>query len=185
MWKMARRLDSAGFALLEVMVTAALVVTIAAGASHILSIAVRASHDARVRTMVSILAAEKLEQLRSLPYTHLTTVSPAISISSSDVTTDLSTDPATDAGPGLLPSPPGALDRDTAYYVDYLDGAGRIAGGGGSPPAAAVYIRRWAVRPLDSDPENILVLSVVVTTRAPQGSVSQHAARLVTIVARK
>lgn len=185
MRRMARCFDTAGFALLEVVVTAALVVTIAAGASHILSIAVRASHDARVRTMAAILAAEKLEQLRSLAYTHSTTVSPAISISSSDVTTDLSTDPATDAGPGLLPSPPETLDRDTAYYVDYLDGTGRIASGGGSPPAAAAFVRRWAVRPLDSDPDNVLVLSVVVRTRAPGGSVSQDAARLVTIVARK
>ena len=185
MWRMARRFDSAGFALLDVVVTAALVVTIAAGASHILSIAVRASPDARARTMASMLAAEKLEQLRSLAWTHITTADPAISLSSSDVTTDLSTDPATDAGPGLLASPPGTLDRDTPYYVDYLDGAGRIAGGGGSPPAAAVYIRRWAVRPLDSDPENILVLSVGVTPRAPGGSVSQGGTRLVTIVARK
>jgi type II secretory pathway pseudopilin PulG len=177
--------DCAGFTLLEILIAAGLVVAIAAGGSHILSVAIRASHNARVRTMASILAAEKLEQLRSLAWSHTTTTSPAISVSLSDVTTDLSVDPATDAGPGLRPAPPGTLDADTAYYVDYLDGAGRIATGGGSPPAAAVYIRRWAVRGLDSDPENVLVLTVMVTPRGSSGAASPDAARLVTIVARK
>ena len=180
-----RSLDSAGFALLEVLITAGLVVAVAAGASHILAMAVRATHGARVRTMASMLAAEKIEQLRSLAWTHITTSSPAISISSSDVTTDLSNDPATDSGPGLLPSPPGTLDANVAYFVDYLDGAGRWMGGGGSPPPSAVYIRRWAVRPLASDLENIIVFQVVVTTRVPVGVTSPDAAHLVSIQARK
>jgi type II secretory pathway pseudopilin PulG len=180
-----RSLNSTGFALLEVLITAGLVVTIAAGASHILAIAVRASQGARVRTMASLLAAEKIEQLRSLAWTHVTTGSPAISFSSSDVTTDLSNNPATDFGPGLRPSPPGTLDANVACCVDYLDGAGRWTGGGGSPPPSAVYIRRWAVRALGSDPDNILVFQVVVTTRTPDGVTSPDAAHLVSILARK
>lgn len=175
--------NASGFALLEVLLTAGLVVAIAAGASHLLGIAMRATHEARVRTIASVYASEKLEQLRSLAWTHLTTLDPAISMSLSDITTDLSVDPASDAGPGLLPSPARTLDRDVDFYVDYLDAAGRVTGG--RLPAAAVFIRRWAVRPLDSDPDNMLVLSVVVTTRAPGGGVSPDAARLVTIVARK
>jgi hypothetical protein len=143
----------------------------------------RSAHEARVRTMASMYAAEKLEQLRSLAWTHVTTLDPPISVSWSDLTTDLSVDPASDAGPGLLPSPAATLERDTGFYVDYLDEAGRIVRG--RLPAAAVFIRRWAVRPLDSDPDNMLVLSVVVTTRAPAGGISRDAARLVTIVARK
>jgi type II secretory pathway pseudopilin PulG len=180
-----RRFDSAGFALLEVLITAGLVVAVAAGASHILAIAVRVSHGARVRTMASMLAAEKIEQLRSLTWSHVTTSAPAISISSSDFTTDLSNDPATDSGPGLLPSPPATLEANVAGYVDYVDGAGRWVGAGGSPPSSAVYIRRWAVRPLASDPENILVFQVVVTTRTPRGVVSPDAAHLASIEARK
>ena len=86
--------DSRGFALLEVLITAGFVVAIAAGASQIVAIAIRASHGARVRTMSTLLAAGKMEQLRSLAWTHTTTSSPAISISSSDVSTDLSSDPA-------------------------------------------------------------------------------------------
>ena len=179
-----RRSTDDGFALLEVLITAGLVVTVAAGSSHILSIAIRATHSARVRSIGSMLAAEKIEQLRSLAWTHTTTAGPAISISSSDFTSDLSTDPATDAGPGLLPSPPGTLDANVAHYVDYLDGSGTIVTGG-SPPAAAVFIRRWAVRPLTSDPGNILIFTVVVTTRARGGVPSADAVRLVTVVARK
>jgi type II secretory pathway pseudopilin PulG len=180
-----RRLNNAGFTLLEVLITAGLVVAVAAGASHILAIAVRASHSARVRTMASMLAAEKIEQLRSLTWSHVTTSSPAISISSSDFTTDLSTDPATDSGPGLLPSPTGTLEANVVHYFDYLDGSGRWAGGIGPPPPSAVYIRRWAVRPLASDPENILVFQVVVSTRAPGGMISPDAAHLASIEARK
>lgn len=178
-----RSSTDAGFALLEVLITAGLLVTVAAGSSHILSIATRAAYTARFRSIGSMLAAEKIEQLRSLAWTHATTADPAISISISDFTSDLSTNPPTDAGPGLLPSPPGTLNADAAYYADYLDGAGRIVGGG-SPPPAAVFIRRWAVRPLASDPGNILVFTVVVTTRAPGGTAGD-AIRLVTVVARK
>lgn len=180
-----RRLNSAGFALLEVLITAGLVVAVAAGASHILAIAVRASHSARVRTMASMLAAEKIEQLRSLTWSHVTTSGPAISISSSDFTTDLSTDPATDSGPGLLPSPTGTLEANVVHYFDYLDGSGRWAGGIGPPPPSAVYIRRWTVRPLASDPENVLVFQVVVSIRAPGGMISADAAHLASIEARK
>ena len=179
-----RSSNDAGFALLEVLITAGLVVTVAAGSAHMLSIATRAVHSARVRSIGSMLAAEKIEQLRSLAWTHTTTADPAISISSSDFTSDLSTNPATDTGPGLLPSPPGTLNANVPYYVDYLDGAGRTVGGG-SPPAAAVFIRRWSVRRLTSDPDNILILSVVVTTRAPGATLAADAVRLVTVVARK
>jgi type II secretory pathway pseudopilin PulG len=177
--------DSRGFALLEVLITAGIVITIAAGASQIVAIAIRVSHGARARTMSTLLAAEKMEQLRSLAWTYTTTRSPAISISSSDVTTDLSTDPASDAGPGLLPSPAGTLQSNVQFHVDYLDGNGCWLGRGTAPPGSAVYIRRWAVQPLPSDPENILVFQVVVTTREAGGAVSADAARLATIEARK
>jgi type II secretory pathway pseudopilin PulG len=177
--------DSRGFALLEVLITAGIVVAIAAGASQIVAIAIRASYEARVRTMATMLAAAKMEQLRSLTWTHTTTGSPAISVSLSDVSTDLSSDPATDEGPGLLPSPGGTLDTSVPYYVDYLDGEGHWLGRETAPPDSAVYVRRWAVEPLASDPENILVFHVVVTTRATGGAISTDAARLVTIEARK
>jgi type II secretory pathway pseudopilin PulG len=180
--------DPRGFALLEVLITAGIVVAVAAGASQIVAIAIRAGHAARVRTMATMLAAQKMEQLRSLAWTHITAGSPpasVFSLSSSDATTDLSSDPATDAGPGLLPSPGGTLGANVPYYVDYLDGDGRWLGRGASPPGSAAYVRRWAVQPLAADPDNILVFHVLVTTRGAPGAVSSDAARLVTIEARK
>jgi hypothetical protein len=46
-------------------------------------------------------------------------------------------------------------------------------------PARTVYTRRWAVRPLAADPDNVLVLEVVVTTGRGDES------RLVTLEARR
>jgi hypothetical protein len=173
-----------GFALVEVLITAMLVVAVAAGGAHIVAVAIRASHGARVRTTTALLAGEKMEQLRSLAWSQITTADPAISMSFSDVTADLTREPADDSGPGLLPSPAGTLASDTRGYVDYLDGYGRWVGAGPSPPASAVYVRRWAVEPLASDPDNILVFRVVAMPRMGAPSPAD-ATRLVTIEARK
>ncbi len=173
-----------GFALLEVLLTATLVVAVAAGGAHLVAVAIRAGHGARVRTMTAMLAGEKMEQLRSLAWSHTATTDPAISMSFSDLTADLTRDPADDSGPGLLPSPAGTLASDTRGYVDYLDGYGRVLGAGASPPASSVYVRRWAVEPLASDPDNILVFRVIALPRMG-GVISPDATRLVTIEARK
>jgi len=144
-----------------------------------------AVRQSRVRTLATMLAAEKMEQLRSLTWTHVTTSGPAISMSTSDVTTDLSNDPATDDGRGLLVSPAGTLTSNVVGYVDYLDANGRWIGHGPSAPPSAVYIRRWAVRPLLGDPDNILVLEVVAGTRGSGGAMLADMTRLVTIEARR
>jgi prepilin-type N-terminal cleavage/methylation domain-containing protein len=173
----------AGFSLVEVMIAAGLLASLAAGIAQVFGLAVRASHAARVRTVSTILAAQKMEQLRSLEWT----CGPG-GEALSDTSTDLSSDPSSDAGPGLAPSPSGTLEANVPFYVDYLDAAGRWVGGGPSPPAAAVYVRRWAVQPLPGDPENMLALHVLVIARAPvagAGGATADAARLVSIRARR
>jgi prepilin-type N-terminal cleavage/methylation domain-containing protein len=55
-----------GFALLEVLIAAALLVTLAAGVSRIVGDGVREVHSSRARAAATILAAGKLEELRSL-----------------------------------------------------------------------------------------------------------------------
>ena len=145
----------AGFTLLEVLVAAGLLVFIAVGLTQVSTLAVRASHAARAQTFCALLAAQKLEQLRSLTWAYTEAGDPV-----SDDVTNLSTDPPSAGGPGLQPSSPGSIDADTPPYVDYLD-----ADGGWVPSrAGAAYIRRWAIRPLAADPENIIVLQVRVTT---------------------
>jgi len=174
-----------GFALLEVVLTSAIMTTIAAGACGVLAMTIRASYRARVHTMSTMMAARKMEELRSLSWTHISTSAPALSMSSSDLTTDLSNDPATDDGPGLLRSPNATLTSNVDGYVDYLDATGRWVGRGTAVPAAAVYIRRWAVQPHASDPDNLLVFDVVVGTRGPNPSLLADSIHLVSMQARK
>jgi type II secretory pathway pseudopilin PulG len=169
----------AGFGLVEALVAASLLVTVAAGAAQVVAAAVRVSREARVRTMTTALAAQKIEQLRSLPFAHTWVGDPPVSIPATDLTTDLSTDPPSDGGPGLQPSIEQTLKANVPFYVDYLDANGRWVGGGTSAGEQAVYTRRWAVRPLPSDPENVLILQVLV--RSVQGDES----RFVTLKARR
>jgi type II secretory pathway pseudopilin PulG len=176
---------TSGFALLEVVVASAIAATMAAGTCVILAMTIQAGQRARVRTMATIVAARKMEQLRSLGWTHISTTAPAISMSSSDVTTDLSNDPATDDGSGLLRSPAGTLTSNVDGYVDYLDATGRWVGRGASVPARAVYIRRWAVQPHASDPDNLLVFDVVVGTRGSNPALLPDAIHLVSMEARR
>jgi hypothetical protein len=174
-----------GFALLDAIIASALAATIAAGSSIILAMSIRASHEARTRTVAAVLAARKMEQLKSLAWTHISTGTPAISMSLSDLTTNLSTDPSTDDGPGLLPSPPGSLSRNVDGYADYLDGSGVWIGGGATTPAAAVFIRRWSVQAYGTDPDNLLIFEVVAGARGSNGGLSAEAVHLVSMEARK
>jgi hypothetical protein len=64
----------------------------------------------------------------------------------------------------LSESPAGTLDANTPPYVDFLDRHGRWAGTGTSPPGNALYVRRWAVHRLASDPDRVVVLQVLVAT---------------------
>ena len=48
--------------------------------------------------------------------------------------------------------------------MDYLDSRGNWLGTGGAPPATALFIRRWNISPLPTNPNNTLVLQVLVTT---------------------
>jgi hypothetical protein len=55
-------------------------------------------------------------------------------------------------------------------YCDYLDKNGNSLGGGPLVPNGTVYIRRWSVEPLPTNPNNTLVLQVLVTRSRNRGS---------------
>ncbi|SRR6266542_908337 len=55
-----------GFALLEVIVAAALLVALAAGVSRVVAAAVREGYASRLRAVATIAAGDKTEELRSL-----------------------------------------------------------------------------------------------------------------------
>lgn len=156
----SRRHD-AGFTIVEVLIAMMLISLMALGVAELFGVAIKATHAARNQTSTAILASQKMEQLRALTwgYDSLGTGLPV-----TDTTTDLSYEPAVNSGEGLNPSPNGSLDSNTPGYVDYVDSRGQWVGTGATPPAGAVYIRRWSIEPLPMNPNNTVVLQVLVTT---------------------
>ena len=122
-------------------------------------VSLRAQDSARVQSMTTILANQKVEELRGLVWTVDEDGRPL-----SDWTSNLSVQPPTADGSGLSASSPNTLDVNTPGYVDYLDAHGVWVGTGSSPPRTARYIRRWCIQSLPTDPDNIVILRVLVTT---------------------
>jgi len=156
-----RQCVDSGFTLVETLVAALLATTVIVNVAALSAIAARTAATARRQTSASVLATQKMEQLLALTWV---SAGPAPGVAVSDLTSDLSRDPPASSGLGLSPSPPGALDKNLSGYVDYLDEAGAWVGTGGEPPPRAVYVRRWSIEPMPSDPDNVLVLQVFVTT---------------------
>src|SRR5689334_7712849 len=145
-----------GFTLVEVVVAGALLVVAAAGVAQLIAIAIRANRIARGQTVTTMTAAQKMEELRALVWAY-----DASGGLRSDASSDVSRDPAASGGTGLSVTPAGSLDRSIDGCVDYLDASGHWMGSGAAVPAAAVYVRRWAVLPLASDPSHTRVLVVL------------------------
>jgi hypothetical protein len=179
--------SSRGFALAEVAVALFLSVTAAVGVVRLLDVSARTNHEARLRTTATVLAVQKIEQLRSLAWARGPS-GEAIT----DRRTNLSVDPPTDDGPGLGAAPDAALDLNLPPYVDYLDSSGAWLGTGPTPSVGAAYVRRWSISPLPSRPDETLVLVVVVVPlerevrRAPgsRGRLADEA-RMVVVKSRK
>ena len=159
---------SAGFTLVEVLVALLIIMVMALGTAQLFAISIRATHAARNQTATTALAAQKLEQLRALTWGF---DAQGTGLPVSDTTTNLAQDPPTGTGAGLNPSPTGTLNQNIAGYVDYLDARGQWVGTGAWPPETAAYIRRWSVEPLATNPNNTLILQVLVTTVQREDSV--------------
>jgi prepilin-type N-terminal cleavage/methylation domain-containing protein len=151
----------AGFTLIEVMIAMVILAILALGVAQMFGVAIQAASGARHQTSTTVLAAQKMEQLRGLTWGFDDN---GTSLPVSDSTTDLTTEPPGGGGGGLNPSPTGTLNANTPGYVDYLDKRGQWVGNGAVPPPTAVYIRRWSVEPLPTNPNNTLILQVLVTT---------------------
>lgn len=158
-----------GFTLVEVLVALTLISVMALGTAQLFAVSIRATHAARNQTSTTVLAAQKLEQLRSLTWGFDET---GTGLPVSDTTTNLSVDPPTGSGSGLNPSPPNTLNQNVAGYVDFLDARGQWVGTGTTPPDGATYVRRWSIEPLPTNPNNTLVFQVLVTTVRREAEVS-------------
>jgi hypothetical protein len=173
----SRRGPEDGFALLDVLIACGMLVGIAAGVASAAAVAIRTGAESRVRTSATVLAAQKMEQLRSLAWSEAVDTATGARFAVSDTTTDLSVDPAADSGAGLAPSPAGTLDANVPPYVDHLDAAGAWVGRGTTSPPAAMFTRRWSIRPLDVDPADTVIVSVRVVPVSRAGDPPAAAGR--------
>lgn len=191
----SRSTDQSGFSLVEVIVATLILAVGLMAVAQLFALSTKGNTSARANTFTVMLAEQKMEQLRALTWGFDT-----VNLPVSDFTTDttnvgtLAGCPAggTGAGTGLSPSPAGTLGQNTDGWVDYLDEAGCDLGGGGTAPQGTSYIRRWSVEPLPTNPNNTLILQVLVTRRrnrgdADAGNVARlpEEARLMSIKTRK
>jgi len=143
------------------------------GLAQLFALSTSANMTARTNTYAALLAQQKMEQLRGLTWGY-----DILGLPVSDYATDTSAAPAVSgctasaggSATGLAPSPWGTLQQNSAGWADYLDRNGCVLGGGGTAPAGTVYIRRWSVEPLPSNPNNTLILQVLVTRRTDRGA---------------
>ena len=149
---------AAGFGLLEVLISAGLIIGLAAGTAQLTVRSIDAIDAAGELTQGTLLAVQKMEQLQSLEWRYdgsgLVTVS--------DATTDLSGELPSAGGPGLRVSPPDSLERSVPGYVDYLDGRGGWVGTGSRPRTGTRFVRRWSVQAGQPPFDDLLALAVVV-----------------------
>lgn len=155
-----------GFSLIEVLVATSIVAVGVTALAQLFVVAISANYRAKAATFAAVLAQQKMEQLRSVPW-------------------------GLD-GFGLTPSPPDVLDRNTPGYCDFVDGNGNPLGSGFAPPNGTVYVRRWSVDPLPDDPLNALILQVLATPARRGGAAEFNSAvrrpdeaRLVSVRTRK
>jgi len=151
------QVESNGASLIEALVSIAILTAVAAGAAHLFVWARRATWTAGSSSIAVTLAIQKMEQLQSLAWT-----SNREGNAVSDTTTDLSTDPRQSGGGGVMASPGSSLSENTPGFVDYLDAGGRWRGTGTVPPDGSAFVRRWSIKPLPTDPQDTIVLTVLV-----------------------
>jgi len=115
-----------GTTLLESIVAASLLATIAVGTASLILLARRLGDRAEQLITATTLAAARLEALRAIPW-HYDIAGAVPDIAS------------------LSLSPPDALERNSTGFWDAIDEAGRPRSSPAEPLAA--YVRRWAIVP--------------------------------------
>jgi type II secretory pathway pseudopilin PulG len=155
-----------GFSLIEVLAAAVILMTGLIAVAQMFIVSTNQNMSARRVTTTAVLAQQKIEQLRALTWGY-----DDFGLPISDISSDISVTPPTPTGGvGLQPSPGDTLTASTPGYVDYLDAYGAWIGTGGSPPQGALYVRRWSIDPLPTNPNNTLVFQVLVGRIAPVGA---------------
>ena len=160
------RNSAAGFSLLEVTIAISIMAGALVTLGQMLGVSITNNRTARRLTYATVLAEQKVEQLRGLSWGF-----DSLGLSVTDTSTDTAASVETPmGGTGLSASPAGTLTRNTDGWVDYVDRLGNVLGGGPSLLPKTAYIRRWAIEPLATNPDNTIVIHVLVTTRLDRGS---------------
>ena len=102
------------------------------GVAQLFAASTRVNVMARGQTSTTMLAEQKMEQIRSLTWGFDTN---GEGLPVSDTTSDLTVSPTTQSGSGLNPSPTDSLERNTTGFVDFVDAGGAWVGTGSTPPA--------------------------------------------------
>jgi hypothetical protein len=137
------------------------------GVAQMFALSTEKNLASKHQVSTTTMATQKMEQLRGLTFSYDAS---GLGLPVTDTTTNLTLCSPDATGAGLNPSPSGVLDANTAGFVDFLDARGNCvnANGSTSAPSGSIYTRRWAVQPLPTNPNNTLVLSVVVTPTAKE-----------------
>ena len=157
--------DASGFSLLEVLMATSIMVVAVASLAQLFVLSTSRNASAKNTTFASVLAQQKMEQLRALTWGFDT-----LGLPTTDTTTDTTIFPEAPGGSGLSPSPINTLQQNVVGFVDYVDGKGQSLGGAAAvPPITAAYIRRWMIEPLPTNPNNTIVIQVLVTRHRDRG----------------
>jgi type II secretory pathway pseudopilin PulG len=149
-----------GYSLIEALVATLLIAIALISLAQLFVLVARSGLESRHTTYAAVLASQKLEELRSLAWSF-----DGEGLPMSDLASDTADPSSAGPGTGLAPSPGNVLERNTAGWVDYVDRWGRKLGGGNAAARGTAYVRRWSVQPLPADPDNTLVIRVVVMPR--------------------
>jgi type II secretory pathway pseudopilin PulG len=180
--------SASGFSLIETMVATGILSAALVALAQLFAMSTQTNTSARDTTFATVLAEQKIEQLRALTWGF-----DSVGLPVSDLTTDTTVSPETpNGGTGLTPSPADALKSNRPGYVDYLDRWGQALGTGERPVEGSVYFRRWSIEPLPTNPNNTLIIQVVVGRIRDRGEADQSItmravdeARIMTVKTRK
>ena len=155
-----------GFSLLEVLVATTMMAVGLTALAQLFAVSTRTNYSAKTTTYAAVLAQQKMEQLRGLTWGF-----DNLGLPITDTSTNVSVVPEqANGGTGLTASPANSLGQNTTGYCDFLDRDGKSLGTGTTVPGNAVYIRRWSVEPLPTNPNNTIVLQVLVTRWRTRGT---------------
>lgn len=155
-----------GSSLVEVLVAAAILVTVFAGLAQVFVYTGRFTRDLSRRDVALLSAQSKIEWLRSRPLAYEEDGTPT-------------------RDPALAPSPEESLVADVPGYHDRLDTDGIVIAEDDAQAAAPAFVRRWAVTPLDDVPDAVALEVCVYRWPAEVGAVAAAETCLATVRVRQ